>query len=170
MNEFTFTLNFRNASPDTYQNWTTVRVNGAVLERKSNEGGNGQTWKPFGYLLPGEQGTLTRLFSCNANEEKAARIVATVLNRLGGETNLNGYGCCYSNATWVHPTQNRLTGRKLTAAPSIREGRPPRDKNVNRMRARIATIDMAAAMAARKRNATETQPRLTIDPATLRVS
>lgn len=167
MNEFTFTLNFVSASPDTYQNWCTVRVNGAVLERKSNAGGNGQTWTPFGYLLAGEQGTLTRLFNCNANESKAARIVATVLNRLGGETNLNGFGCCYANATWVHPTVNRNTGRKLTAAPSIREGRPPRDKNVKARRWNGSLADMIAARNARNG---ETQERLTIDPATLRVN
>lgn len=136
MKRFTFCLNFETADCRSYQTWATVRVNGMQLERLTNADGNGQRWEMMGYLLPGEHGTITRLFATNANEMKAAKLIATVLNRLGGETNMGGYGAVFKRATYTPPRVNPDTGRVLTAAPSIREGRPPRDKNVSEGRLR----------------------------------
>ena len=119
-----------------------MRVNNGVLERKSNESGNGQTWKAFGYGNPSEY----KLFATNANETQAARIVAHVVRTLGVRCNVNGFGAAWANATVVEETVNKATKRKLTAAPSIRLGRPQRDKNRNLEREKVAKIDMGTQM------------------------
>ena len=172
MNEYTFVLNLKDASTSTYQTWVTVRVrptiSGTILERKSNEGGNGQTWKLFGYGNPGEY----KLFATNADETQAARIVAHIVRKVGLRCNVNGYGAAWRNATVVEAVVNKGTGRKLTAAPSIRLGYPDRDKNRN------VAVETARRMAARlmvfgetqlKRN-TKSDTVIRIDPRTLRTA
>lgn len=162
--EATFVLNPATASTNTYQTWVTVRLMGDwTLLRKSNEGGNGQTWEVFGYVSENE----TKLFTTNANETQAAKILAHVCYLAAKRCNVKGYGATWKNATWVRPTKSTQTGRKLTSAPSIRLGRVERDKNVNRMRLKVATIDFASAMTARKR---VVSPRFTIDPRSLAIS
>ena len=163
MRNYTFVLNLEDASTNTYQTWVTVRIRNGVLERKSSAQGNGQTWELFGYGNPSEY----KLFTTNANETAAARIVAHVVKTVGLRCNVGGYGVAWSNATVVESVKSTQTGRKLTSAPSIRLGRVERDKNVNCMRRKVETIDMRKAMLTRKLNRS---PRLVIDPRTLRVS
>ena len=166
MRNYTFVLNLKDASTNTYQTWVTVRIKNGVLERKSNAEGNGQTWEVFGYKGVRE----FKLFSTNANEAAAARIVAHVVRTVGLRCNVGGFGVAWAKAEVVESIASRRTGRKLTSAPSIRLGRVERDKNRNMQREKVATIDMAAAMTARKSNPKIVffSPRFVIDPATLR--
>lgn len=122
----TFCLNLETASASSYQTWVTVRLlTDFTLERLTNEGGNGQHWEVFGYGSSEE----TKLFSSNATETQQARIFAHCVGKIGTRCNVAGFGAAWSKATIEEPRVNPLTGRTLTAAPSIREGKPPRDKN-----------------------------------------
>jgi hypothetical protein len=159
--EGTFVLNLETASSSTYQTWVTVRLMAdRTLQRKSNAKGNGQTWTVFGYVTDTE----VKLFSTHANETQQAKILAHCCYLSAERCNVKGYGAAWSKATWVKPTVSTQTGRKLTSAPSIRLGRVERDKNVNTMRRKVETIDMAAAM--RRRNGKTYR----IDPCTLRIT
>lgn len=149
LREGTFVLNLDKASADTYQTWVTVRIwSNGLLERKCNETlrpgtGGGQKWVAIG-TVEGRDIDLV-----NASETNA-RIFATLVKRSG--RNCDGsHGAAWCKAVAVKPRRNTQTGRKLTAAPSIREGKPPRDKNVKARRWNAIDInDMAAKIAARK--------------------
>lgn len=146
--EATFVLSLRNASDSTYQTWVSVRLlECGTIERKSNAGGNGQTWEVFGYVSAGD----TQLFTTNAKEAEQARILAHFCAIAARKCNVKGYGAAWSNAEWVPPVVNARTKRKLTAAPSIREGSPPRDKNVKARRWHgVNVADMHARIQNRK--------------------
>lgn len=138
--EATFVLNPDDASTYTRQTWVTVQLrDDRSLWRLSNMGGNGQTWECFGYVTKGE----TQLFTTNATEAQQARILGHVAYRAERECNVKGFGVAWSKATWACPTVSTQTGRKLTAAPSIRLGRVDRDKNVDQMRLRVGGGFMA---------------------------
>lgn len=164
ISEATFVLNLDAASLNTYQTWVTVRLmSDGSLQRKSNEGGNGQTWEVFGYVSNGEH----LLFTTTATEEQQAKILAHCCYKAKRKCNVRSYGAAWKNATWVRPTVNPATGRKLTAAPSIRDGKPPRDKNVKQRRWNGSLDEMIAK---RKRAKCTFVARITIEPETLRIT
>ena len=130
MNEWCVCLNPRDASDGTYKTWVTIRFESEtnlILFRTNNkETAGGQKWDVLGYV---SDETELRFFTTSANETEAARIVATVVRRLGLVTNVGGFGAAWASATMERCRVNIATGRMLRAAPSIREGRPPRNKD-----------------------------------------
>ena len=137
----TYCRNPDKANADSYANWVVIGTdaNGLLWER-TNNAGNGQTWKPFGsYKVANGNAT----FDFNEPTEINARIITTIHKRLGTvDSNAGGYGNAYCKATLLLPTVNKATGRKLTAAPSILNGAPTRDKNRNLAHeaAKLATL------------------------------
>lgn len=114
----TYTLSLALASSETYMNHVTVEwcANGTIM-RKTNEGGNGQSWALFGYVSL--NGTY-KLFQTNESEIRAARIMA---HCAAGCSNASGFGAAHSNAVAL-PRLGRLTHPE-----SIREGFCKRPRN-----------------------------------------
>lgn len=134
--EFTFVLNPSQASTRTYQTWVTIRLttDGSLLRKC-----NGHSWSVMGYVSEGE----TKLFATYEMEKAQARMVAHLCYKAERKCNVPGMGVAWRNATWIRPAVNPATGRKLTAAPSIRDEQPDRDKNVDEMRLRVGGGFMA---------------------------
>ena len=162
VDEKTFTLNPLDCNPNSYQTWVTVRLKSdGLMERKSNDAGNGVVWVPFGFAGFGETDGRTDervTVSLFYPESEAARLFATVAKLDGYDVNAAGFGSFWRDAKALDPVTNRRTGRKLTAAPSILAGRPPRDKNVKRKRWNGSLSAMLAERDARKRMETEAKP------------
>ena len=136
MTEWSVCLNPRDANSRTYQTWVTIRFEGCKVEWRTNkvETAGGQRWSLLGYLRGASE---LALFTTTDNEKGASRVVATVVRRLGLATNVGGFGAAWSNATVERCYRSRHTGRMLRAAPSVRDGRPQRDRNRDEMREKV---------------------------------
>ncbi len=144
---YTVCLDTQKADPDTYMNWVTFRLtrlgrNHYNVTRKSNVGGNGQTWDECGtiqsgcfYLLRIET-QMERMVVLGDATDSLSVMAGTVLARY--------FGLYYNRSVCVSFPKARVfrpVGRK-TAAPSLLRANV-RDKNVDQMRANVGGGFMA---------------------------
>jgi hypothetical protein len=128
---------------NTYQNWVTFKVTRVDkgfyhVERLTNNEGNGQCYAILGHIV----GDSLRL-APNANDSLTV-MAATVLARHFRLEYANELSVKFPNAVIKNPRGNR------TAGPTLLRPKSARDKNENNMRKHVASIDIAAAMAARQ--------------------
>lgn len=140
---YTVCIDTNKANEDTYMNWITFRFTRVSrgnynVERKSNIGGNGQTWLACG-TIHGTQ--LTLLF----NPHWLLAACVTVMSRKWDLDNPYELRLGFPNSRIWN------VRRRKSAAPSLLRV-VVRDKNVNRMRNHVRQMDIATQMTIRRRN------------------